>query len=261
MSKIFSFVPVFLALSFPIISLHAAPPPGYELKWRDEFEGTELDKTKWTYWEPGQRRHALNVPEAVTVADGNLTITTYTEGNQHFTAMVTTEGLFEAHYGYYEARIQWADAPGTWSAFWSYSRNMEDPNSHAVDGMEIDIVEHRATDEEGRPIPGKANFTLHWDGYEHRHNGAGFQTPDIGLDDGFHLYGLEWTPEAYRFFVNGQLYWETKGPISRHPQFLILSTEVESGLWSSKTPEGGYGDRASSNVKLVVDYVRFYEKR
>ena len=54
----------------------------------------------------------MNVPEAATLRDGFLTIATYTEGGKHFTGMISTKDQYEAQYGYYEARIQWADAPG-----------------------------------------------------------------------------------------------------------------------------------------------------
>ncbi len=47
-------------------SLYAEPPQGYVLKWSDEFDGVELDQTKWVHWNPGKRRHAMNVPEAVS---------------------------------------------------------------------------------------------------------------------------------------------------------------------------------------------------
>jgi hypothetical protein len=54
--------------------------------------------------------------------------------------------------------------------------------------------------------------------------------------------------------------WETPGPVSRRPQMIVLSTEVENKLWSWAIPDGGYGDRASSKVKFTVDYVRYFSK-
>ena len=92
--------------------LFAELPQGYALKWSDEFDGAELDKTKWVHWLPGKRRHAMNVPDAVTLRDGFLTIATYTEAGKHFTGMISTRDKYEVQYGYYEARIEWADAPG-----------------------------------------------------------------------------------------------------------------------------------------------------
>ena len=109
-------------------------------------------------------------------------------------------------------------------------------------------------------MAGKANFTMHWDGYAEHRNGSGFLTPDLKLDEGFHIYGCEWSETGYRFFIDGKMLWETRGPVSKRPQFTILSTEVENKLWSWSIPEGGYGDRATSKVKMVVDYVRIYEK-
>lgn len=243
----------------------AEPPPGYQLKWADEFDGTQLDLKKWEALSV-RRRDAINTPDAVTVGDGKLTLTTYTEGGKHYTGMVWTRGLFEPSVGYYEARIQWQDAPGTWSVFWTISDLMLLPHmgkhigNVPESGNEIDFVEHRETDHDGKPMAGKVNFTLHWDGYAEHRNGSGFLTPDLGLDKGFHIYGCEWSETGYRFFIDGKMLWETPGPVSKRPQFMILSTEVDHKLWSGAIPEGGYGDRVTSKVKMVVDYVRFFSK-
>ena len=248
-------------LVLPCSSLRAEAPEGYVLKWGDEFDGTVLDTAKWGQWLPGKRRQATNVPEAVTLKDGILTIATYTEGGKHFTGMISTQNLFEVAHGYWEARIQWSDAPGQWSAFWSQTPTIGQPiGDVAKAGMEIDFVEHREVDHEGKRIAQKANFTLHWDGYGKDHKGKGHQTPNLHLDEGFHIYGFEWTETAYRFFIDGKQVWEVKEPISQRPQFTILSSEVESGAWSHAIPKEGYGDRATTKTKLCVDYVRYYAK-
>ena len=70
----------------------------------------------------------MNVPEAATLRDGFLTIATYTEGGKHFTGMIFTKDQYEAQYGYYEARIQWADAPGQWSAIGSQTPTVGKPD-------------------------------------------------------------------------------------------------------------------------------------
>ena len=254
-----------LVLSFTTFAL-AEPPPGYELKWSDEFDGGKLDLQKWKHWLLGKRRDAVNTADAVSVADGKLTITTYTEGGQNYTGMVATEDKFERAFGYWEARIQWGDVPGTWSVFWTISQPMMLPHmgEHIGNvekaGNEVDFVEHRGVDDEGKYMAGKANFTLHWDGYAEHRNGSGFLTENLKLDQGFHIYGCEWSEGGYRFFIDGKLLWETRGPVSKRPQFTILSTEVDDQSWAWHIPKEGYGDRASSKVKMVVDYVRIYAK-
>ena len=255
------FIHALLAFAFCVAPLHAEPPQGYVLQWQDEFNGTGLDPDKWVQWNPGKRRDATNVPEALTVRDGILTLSTYTEAGKHFTGMISTKGKYEALYGYFEARIQWADAPGQWSAFWCQTPTIGKPiGDVGAAGLEIDFVEHRDVDHEGKRIAGKANFTLHWDGYGKEHKGKGHITPELGLDKGFHIYGFEWTESAYRFFIDGKLQWEVKEPISKRAQFLILSSEVQSGAWSQAIPSGGYGERSTTKTKILVDYVRHYTK-
>jgi beta-glucanase (GH16 family) len=240
---------------------HAEPPPDYVLKWSDEFDGTQLDAAKWKIWRPGKRWDAMVVPDAIAVRDGFLTITTYTEDGKHRTGMISTEGLFERAFGYWEARIKWADAPGTWSAFWSYSNGMEKTTGDvAKDGVEIDIVEHREIDNDDKKIADTANFTLHYDGYGEHHKVKWHATEPLGLDDGFHVYGCEWTETGYRWFIDGKPLWSVDEALSKRPQYAILSTEVNDKSWASHIPKDGYGSRASSRVKLVVDWVRYYAK-
>ena len=89
----------------------AEPPPGYELKWADEFDGTQLDATKWKVWLNGVRRDAINTPDAVSVADGTLTIPTLTESGKHYKGMVTTQGSVATPFGYFERRTQGTAGP------------------------------------------------------------------------------------------------------------------------------------------------------
>jgi hypothetical protein len=50
------------------------------------------------------------------------------------------------------------------------------------------------------------------------------------------------------------------GPISKAPEFLILSSEVKDKDWAGTIPPGGFGRRASSRTRMLVDYVRYYAR-
>jgi len=95
--------------------------------------------------------------------------------------------------------------------------------------------------------------------WSHRLLGKRHVTDDLGLGQSFHIYGVEWTETEYRFFVDGRLTW-TASPVSRRPQYIILSSEVHDRSWAGTAPAEGYGSLGTSRTKMVVDYVRFYER-
>jgi beta-glucanase (GH16 family) len=198
------------------------------------------------------------VADAVSVAGGVLTITTYTEDGIHYTGMLGSQGRFEQAYGYWEARIDFDDAPGMWSAFWLQSPTNGNPlGDPALAGVEIDIVEHHDT---GGPVDlsNRALHMLFWDGYGPEGRSRIGLSPELGLADGFHTYGLLWTPSGYEFSINGLQTASFEGPVSRVPEYIVLSSEVEPGALAGSVPAGGYGSLEESAVKLVVDYVRVY---
>ena len=255
-------IPFFvLALLAPVCPVFAAPPAGYQLLWADEFDGPTLDTNKWIHWLPGKRNDSLNVPDAVKVAGGFVTLTTFTEGSNHFTGMISTQGKFEPVHAYWEARIAYTDAVGMWSAFWLQSPTMGHPlGDMGKAGVEIDICEHRSVSDKGENITAKVQHTLHWDGYGKQHKSRGQFSPAMNLDQGFHVYGCEVTEAGYQFFVDGKLTWTVTEAASNAREFAILSSEVKAGAWAGEIPASGYDGRDASRVKMTVDYVRYYAK-
>ena len=234
-------------------------PPGYKLVWSDDFQGQALDTNKWVYWLSGPRRSAINVANAVSVAEGKLTITSYTEAGRQYTGMISSEGKFAPVHGYWEARIRYADAPGMWSAFWLQSPTMGRPIGNTEQaGIEVDICEHRSSSTEGTNLAARVQHTLHWDGYGRFHKSKGHLTPDLKLDQGFHVYGCEVTTNGYQFYVDGQPTWTEHDAVSNAKEFVILSSEIDDHAWAGHIPTAGYGDIHHSQTKMTVDYVRYY---
>lgn len=239
------------------------PRPGYRLVWHDEFDGMALDASKWTAY-AGARRAAQNAVDAVAVADGVLTITTYTEDGVHFTGFLDTAGKFLSAYGWFEARIRFDSSPGEWGAFWLQSPTMGNPvGDVGTAGAEIDVVEHRFSDTAGADISNSYGINLHWDGYgtSHRHAG-GRGVPVAGADSlqgGWHTYAVLWTPERYTFFLNGVAQWATQTGVSRRSEFIKLTCEVQDASWAGHIPAGGYGPRGRSTTRMQVDWVRVWQ--
>lgn len=245
--------------------IFAAPPAGYRLAWSDEFNESSLDTNKFNYWLLGRRRDAVDVTNAVSLDGSNLVITTYTVNGTHYTAMVSTRRIFEPRYGYWETRIKWGDTNGMWSAFWFQSPTMgRDWNDPFDSGSEIDVAEHRFVDQHGN-IANHIQPNIHWNGYGRGAKSSGGRNYGNGLADGFHTYGFLWTPTNYVISIDGTVvrefsYAENGVPISRSPEYLIFSSEVDdtSTQWAGHVPAGGYGDLSASTTQLRVDYARYY---
>lgn len=230
------------------------------MSFEDNFDGPAVDATKWEVQEQ-PRKGALNTARAVTLRDGVLRITTFTENGKHHTGFLTSVGKFEQVQGRFEARLRFSSQPGMWSAFWSMPRTYgrsKDPAKAEIDGLELDIVEHL------QQFGGHYDTTIHWGGYGQPLQRTRTQRnkPAAPANQGFHTYALEWDEAGYRFFYDGQLTWRAPAdvPVSKAPQHIILSSEVNDGSWAGKVPEGGYGPRESSRAWMEVDWVRAWRK-
>lgn len=246
-----------------VVPRQALPPPGYRLAWADEFDGATLDPARWAAL-TGVRRDAVMDPASARVGGGVLTMTTFTEGGRHHTAFLSTEGRFMTTFGYFEARIRFSDAPGEWCAFWLYSPTNGVPlGDPATAGVEIDVVEHRVVDQGGwTALRDMVALNLNWDGYgDDRKNAQRVVAlPDGGPVQGtWRTFGVLWTEEGYTFYADGAVLWTTAEAISRAPEAIHLTCEVEDGTWAGDVPPGGYGTRASSTTGMQVDWVRVWQ--
>lgn len=255
----------------------AAPPAGPPT-WSDEFAGTELDTTRWSHRATGARHDGILTPDAVSVGDGALTITTYTRGRAHYSGMIGTQrhdgAGFEQTYGYFEARVRFNSTPGQWSAFWLQSPTVGTPlGDPAAAGVEMDVAEHRASCPVLYGDPSPDNCILHpdlpsariqqalvWDGYapETTQSAVNFTGALAGLGNGsWHTWALRWSPDGLTFYYDDAELWSQSGPISRRSQYLVLSSEVGE-FFAGTIPEDGYGTREESTTNLQVDYVRVW---
>jgi len=224
------------------------PPKDYKLVWADEFNGDQLDLAKWDFRGLGKRRKAVNTKDSVKLdGQGHLLITTSKAGEEYRTGMIGTQGKYETVFGYFECRVKFQTQRGHWSAFWLQTPTMGkvvgDPKTS---GTEIDIFEYLAR------YPDILHMNLHWDGYGKDHKHDGKKHKDASLAEGWHVVGLEWTPEEYRFFLDGKEVWRTTSAVSQAKQYIILSMEVDS--WGGDVGEARLPDSCS------FDYVRVYQK-
>ena len=219
---------------------------GYELVWHDEFNATELDLSKWRYRQLGPRRDGVTTADAVQFdGTGSLYLTTSKIDGEYHAGMIGTEETFQTTFGYFECRAKLQKEIGHWSAFWIQSPTVSQMGDTKITGTEIDIYEYL------RRYPNRIYHNLHWDGYGDDHKTAGTTREIPGLENGYHLFALEWTESEYIFYVDDQETWRSSEAISHRDEYIILSTEV--GTWA--------GDIALATLPdtLFVDWVRVYK--
>jgi endo-1,3-1,4-beta-glycanase ExoK len=230
----------------------------------DEFNGTSLTPTNWTYRGAGTVKHDCYIDSsAVTVADGHARIRIYTTKNSlgiqtNYCGSITTQsGIFLHRYGYWEASIRYHFQPGLHCGFWVDSPLINSPivNNPQESGTEMDIFERIESADRS-----SYDHAVWWNGYGAYATGISHEGKQSNLDDGnFHIFGLAWTPERLTFYIDGIRTWQLSSSdvaISDIPEYMILDTELTS---TSNTPSGGYGPLGSpSNPYMEIDYVRVY---
>ena len=217
------------------------------LAWSDEFDGAKLDESKWEIMGDSKRRDGYWLKEdSYLDGKGNLLVRTKKDGDRFTSGAVRTRGRFEHAFGYWVCRCKFPTQEGHWPAFWLHANTVGKIGDEGRDGTEIDIMEKPWRED-------KITQNLHWDGYGKEHKSAG--TGEIvipGLSEGFHTFGLHWTPEQYVFYVDGKETWRTSaGGVSQVPQYAKLTEEI--GKW------GGDITKANLPDYFVVDYVRVYD--
>lgn len=229
----------------------------YHVTFEDDFDGSELDSTKWEHCPEWNRGEIYwNDEDAFLDGNGNLILTvSYGEcpdgsGTDVYRAGgVRTSSKFDQTYGYYEIRCRMFDFEGVMSAFWLMPYQMPIDGT-AGDGAEIDIYEspYYLTD--------RVNYAVHWDGYDEAHQSIGcFPEPQIdGIYYGYHTYSLKWTDTEYVFYIDGKEFWRVTDPVAICHEKLYVKVTSHAGGWPGRIPDIRYLPLMISET----DYVRVY---
>lgn len=233
----------------PMSDQHYTPESlGYSLFWEDQFEGHQLNSSKWEVRGIGPRASGYVSKKAVEVKDGYLHLSALKAGDSVLIGAVGSQNRFMTRYGYFECRAQLQKYPGQWAAFWLQSPQLSGGDDPAVYGAEIDIMEYFI--KLGKDI---VSHNVHWGPYgSNQHSTRGMQSYLPGLSEGFHTFALEWTPDSYKFYVDGYKFYEVNAGISRTDQYIILSIELpndKKDMKNSVMPD-----------EFIVDYVKVYKK-
>ncbi len=266
-----SFAVVLLILSISILLVPRLSAQSDKLVWSDEFNGTALDTTKWTYeignnngWGNNELEYYTNRVQNCSVQNGLLTITARHEsfdGYNYTSARIITEGKFSFEYGKVEARIKLPYGKGIWPAFWMLGDNITQVGWPACG--ENDIMEMIGGSGTGSPNSRLSDSTvygtLHWkQNGSNSQSGGKFSLSSGRFADAFHIFGVTWTPQKIQFFVDSTVYYQvdiTPAALTAfHSPFFIILNLAVGGNWPGNPDSSTFFPQT-----MEVDYVRVYQ--
>ena len=257
------------------------PDGDWKMVWNDEFDGTELDRTKWDYrLSMMGKRHPAWTDKGVQLdGNSNAVFSILQEDGRPVSSQLQTgynfmdeptvptkfcggalqwnigklkKNLYTHTFGYYECRCKFQQNPeGWWSAFWMQSPIIGASLDPEETGSELDIMEYFHK--------GKVSEHCIWTGgYGLDCKGAsagGMENLDTNV---FHRVGMLWDANGYTFYINGVENGHVDKYVSKRPEFILISTEVQGYRHDDHLPVKEAFDIVGKDV-FTVDYVRVFD--
>lgn len=220
-----------------------APPGnngGWRLVWSDEFNGTQLDTSKWNIETSnfGATNGTLHcyTRNNVEVSGGQLRLTAKRETRScsgttmpYTSGMVHTKNKVDWTYGRFEVRARLVPGTGMFPAVWLQPANLRWgawPRSG-----EIDIVEQIGQ------RPTIMAGSIHWGNTNDPQRKVTEYFSPTRLTDAFHTYAIEWEPGVVRWYIDGQLF----------------ATSRPSDGWFVPGGGGGFGAPFNQDFFLMIN--------
>lgn len=245
-------------------------PGTFELAFQDEFNGTTLDTSKWSFgppWGNGSGQFCQGeeyfTQTDYTVSGGNLNIYYRRRANpinecgiirKYNTVMVQSKGKVTVRDGQY---IEWRLKPALGQGFWSIAWIMPNswPAGTCAQRYEMDVFEHL-----GKNGGTTAAATTHIGPNCQLDTDTGFG-PAIDYTKDFHTAGVNWFPDRTEIYFDGKkVFTSSKFNASyNEPGFLMMNgflgapgTESWAGPSTSATP---------AEAVFQIDYVRVWNRK
>jgi len=226
------------------------PDGMWKMVWNDEFDGTELDRSKWDYrlsmmgkvhpaWtdkgvyldgksnvvftltEEDGRPVSAQLQTGYNFMDEPVTKTTFGHDDLQWNIGKLKENLYTHRYGYYECRCRLQQNPDAWwSAFWMQSPNIGSTLDPADSGAEMDIIECFAP---GEIAPHNAFSGGYGLNLKYAHVGG---IRGLNMKE-FHRFGMYWDENGYTYYIDGAEDGRISENVSKRPEFILISTEVK----------------------------------
>ena len=160
----------------------------------------------------------------------------------------------EFTYGKFEARMKMAAALGTVSSMFLYQNGSEQASAERWVEVDIEVLGKSPNSFQSNIITGKAGAQK----TSEKHH-----TVNPAADQGFHTYGIEWTPNYVRWTVDGNEVRKTENGVndpSNQVANLIGTQGLRFNIWSSESVEWvGQFDESKLPLFQFINWVKVYK--
>lgn len=231
-----------------------------KLVWQEEFNGDALNERVWNFelgdgcpnicgW--GNNEKQIYTKDNHSLKNGNLVINVLKQGDGYTSTRITTAGKKEFQYGRMEVRAKIPTGKGIWPAFWMLGSNIKQVGWPKCG--EIDILEYVGRE------PHEIFTSLHTQD-SHGNTINTQKTKISNIEEGFHLYAIDWTKDRIEFFVDNKSVYTFAPEIKNEniwpfnqPFYFIINVAVGGNF-------GGHDvDNSIFPQEFVVDYIRVYQ--
>ncbi len=231
-----------------------------KLLWEENFDGPILNEKSWNFergdgcpnlcgW--GNAEKQIYTNKNHHLKDGYLTINILKEGANYTSTRITTKGKRQFKYGYIETRAKLPVGKGIWPAFWMLGKNIKKVGWPTCG--EIDILEYVGKE------PHTIYTSLHTKA-SHGNTINSKKTKIKNIEEGFHIYAIDWTKEKIAFYVDHKLVYtfqpkeKTKETWPfKQPFYFILNAAVGGNFGGPEI------DDTIFPQEFVIDYIKVYK--
>ncbi len=239
---------------------------GYNLVFSDEFNAEEINPARWTLENGklttyGDAAGLLEFKSENVYTDlYSMIIRTGDDYGCYNTGHVTSENSFSMQYGYVEVKAKFRAAPGYWMKMVLTDKNYSNKNI-----AQIDVFNNLGSDKNIYASLGTLDADTYYSHYLGLHEPSyeAYRTTSLENgalinDDTYHTYGVEWTPEYVRFFVDGVCYGTVEVTANK---YIGLQTEMYLDFMAgvNMTEQTAIDEIAMWPINCQIDWVRVYQ--
>jgi len=213
-------------------------PPGWTLKFDEEFDSASINYAKWSPHAPGKvafEGQQTWIPAAVRLSGGEAHLTAAKTANGYTSGMMTTLGSFAQKFGRFEIRFRMPAGAGLDPLFRLLPLGAGDQPS-------IDVMQASGDH------PSRSLFANRWleANLDRDYSGS---WDGVDLSNGFHTLAAEWDEEKIVWSVDGVERFASWDGIPQEAMYLAVCLEV-------RDPDA----RTHFPATLDIDYIRVFAR-